>query len=284
MARKFHRLATIVQCSWFGLVAALSPGIIALTAHSQTLNCANVRVNLQTGGAYCADSPMQSSPATTPPPQSAGSQLPSSDGGAGATHSGNDNFSAPSTTNWERTLDQAGYEQLTPGMTLDAVVKQLGVPSRSLDSRQLSNGGTQTSHIWQFQNGQITLYFINNVLTGKSSGLSFSQQAAQNTVTPRHATSPALGAPSTELVTILPSTSVVDITSPSHVFNRLETGIALRKAQTILGQTGREEMRTQTVSGEAIVVYKWLTSQGSITAIFQSDRLVSKSWCGSCSF
>ncbi len=138
--------------------------------------------------------------------------------------------------------------------------------------------------IMQFQNGQITLYFINNVLVGKSSGLSFSQQTAQDTSSVGDATSPTPSTPGTELVTILPSTAVVDIASPSHVFNRLETGIALQKAQTILGQAGREEMRSQTVSGEAIVVYKWLTSQGSITAVFQSDRLVSKSWCGSCSF
>ncbi len=267
---KFLGAVVAPKFLWLGFVTLLSSAP-SLPAYTQVLNCANVRVDPRTGAVSCADPPASRNPATETSPQPSRSPVP-----IGA------DSSPPQSTNSARIFERLEYDQLTTGMTLKTAISQIGQPDRTLDRLQLSTGGVQTTYQWRFQNGDITLYFINDALVGKASGLRHTEPVSAITTNPT--TDPANSSIGTTPITILPPLSSVSADSTQHIFNRLETGINLNKAQTLLGQPGTPQVQTQSVTGEPIVVYSWQTSQGSITLMFQSDRLISKSWCGSCRF
>ncbi|MCS6812148.1 MAG: hypothetical protein NZ772_01020 [Cyanobacteria bacterium] len=245
---------------------ALVPQLTLSIAHSQTLDCTNVRIDLRSGVAYCADQPTSNAPVSQP---ATNSTPTSSNQDTGITLP-----SAVPTSNRERSLDAQNYEALASGMTLTAVVKQIGQPDRALN-RQTVASGVQTAYQWQFQNGDVTLYFINDRLVAKISGLRHSE------ITPPSPNPLVVSDPNAVLTTSSPM-PVVTSTTMATAFNRLESGMTLKAAQAIFGHPGQEQMRTQTAEGAPMVVYSWRTSQGTATAVFQADRLITKTWCGAC--
>lgn len=251
---------------WLRFLVVLLPQFTLSIAYSQTLDCPNVRVDLRSGAAYCADKPTSSAPVSQP----ATNSIPAS--------SNQDPMITPpsvfSSSNRGRTLAPQNYETLVSGMTIAAVVQQIGQPDRILD-RQTVTSGVQTAYQWQFQNGEVTLYFINDRLVAKVSGLRHSEMMPP---------SPNLAVASdpNSILTPPSPTTVNTSINMATAFNRLESGMTLKAAQTIFGHPGQEQMRTQTAEGAPMVVYSWRTSQGTATAVFQADRLVTKTWCGAC--
>ena len=286
-----------------GLVASTAPSIVP-AVKAQVLNCANVQVDPRTGVASCAGNPtnqpassdnffnqfplptaIPNTPSSNPSPFGSGSNSstnPSLTNGL-STNSAIDYQSPSQPTAITAKIPVSKYDQLALGMSLEQVQLVLGgQPGRPVDQQPLPNGRSQTAYAWQFSDGEVQVYFINGQLSAKSSSLANSKPASSDPTS--FLATPAT--PGNSVFPYMPSATAIAASGPVNydAYGQLADGMNFAQAVNILGSLGREVVRNQGPTGEPVVVYKWQASQGSITLIFQGDRLVQKAQCAGCSF